>query len=283
VSPDGDLLVLPASKDKVEFRDAATGRRVGQALDHAGSSGVLVFSPASKVFVTAPAEGEVRLWDVATGRPLGEPLRHPQPVLRVGFSPDGRLLVTVSGPAGRATREVRLWRVPSGEPVGGPLRSESPVLALAWAPGGKRLLAECADHARVWDSASGRPLGRVERFRGPGAFSPDGRIVLSRADERTVRLWDAVSGLPLGEPLSHPAALLDVAFTPDGRAVLTLGGDGHLRTWRLPTPETDAPERLTLRLEGQTGLTMDEAGVVAELPPHHWHEQLRRLAEPAGP
>jgi WD40 repeat protein len=283
VSPDGDLLVLPAGKDKVAFRNTATGARVGPPLDHAGSSGVLVFSPGSRLFVTALGEREVRVWDVGTCRPIGEPLRHPEQVLRVDFSPNGRLLATVSGPADRSPREVRLWRVPSGELIGGPLRSESPILALAWAPGGKRLLAECGDHARVWESASGRPLGRIERFRGPGAFSPDGRIVLSRADERTLRLWDAVSGLPLGEPLRHPAALLDVAFSADGKAVVTLGGDGHLRTWRLPSPEADAPGRVTLRLEAQTGLTMDEGGVIAELSPEQWHERLRRLQEPAGP
>ena len=38
-------------------------------------------------------------------------------------------------------------------------------------------------------------------------FSPDGQRVVTASVDNTARLWDAASGKPIGEPMKHEGAV----------------------------------------------------------------------------
>ena len=74
--------------------------------------------------------------------------------------------------------------------------------------------------ARLWDTATGKELRRFTAFSRLkddftcGAFSPDGKQVLTGGGDKTAHLWDAASGKELRELNGHTEGLSSVAFSP---------------------------------------------------------------------
>jgi WD40 repeat protein len=48
-------------------------------------------------------------------------------------------------------------------------------------------------------------------------FSPDGRRAVTASDDDTARLWDTATGKPIGEPMKHDKAVASAQFSPDVR------------------------------------------------------------------
>lgn len=115
-----------------------------------------------------------------------------------------------------------------------------PVNALEISPDGGQVATACQDqYARLWDTATGRPIGAPMRHEGSVlsvAFSPDGRRLLSGALDGTARLWSVADAEAASEPLLAGADVRLARFSPDGRHAVVLAAEGQLSFWRLDGP-----------------------------------------------
>ena len=75
-------------------------------------------------------------------------------------------------------------------------------------------------------------------------FRSDGRVVLTGSADGTAQLWETFTGRPLGRPMRHGDQVLCLAFSPDGRLVLTAGSDGKARLWNASSGEKIEPAAL---------------------------------------
>jgi WD40 repeat protein/tetratricopeptide (TPR) repeat protein len=277
-SPDGRMILtgsLSAAHKTARLWDAATGRPLGEPLQHAGSVYAVAFSPDGRTFFTGGDHG-VQAWDAATLRRLGRPLEHQGTVFELALSPDGKTLVSgcedgtvrlwdaavgqavglpldygievfcaAPTPDGRGLLsggrdgKVRRWDLASGRLLGQPVEHGSWVMAVASSPDGRAILTGGRDGtARLWDARTGRPLGPPLKHSDDVwsvAFSPDGRTLLTGSLDKTARLWDAATGRPLGPPLAHEGLVISVAFSPDGRTVLIGSATGQVQLWDAAT------------------------------------------------
>jgi WD40 repeat protein len=258
-------------------------------LPHRGRVLAVAFSPDGQRALTGGMDKSAQLWDPATGRPLGPPLSHDDEVLAVAFSPDGKTVLT-----GSKDKTARRWDAATGAAIGDPLPHPDAVWRVAFGGDGKTLLTAAGNpfksfnydererpgEARLWDAATGQPIGQPLRHFAPSTiravtFSPDGKTLLTGGGDGSgaARLWDAATGKPRGEPLPHPDPVRAVAFSPDGRTVLTGSchrgmGTGAARLWDAttgqpigqPLPQPGWFQAVAFSPDGKTFLTGSSAG-----------------------
>ena len=68
-----------------------------------------------------------------------------------------------------------------------------------------------------------------------GAFSPDGKHIVTASVDHTARVWDAATGHLRATFTGHAGPVNDAAFSPDGNRIVTASDDGTARVWDAAT------------------------------------------------
>jgi eukaryotic-like serine/threonine-protein kinase len=252
-SPDGRLLATAGIVREVEhelYGEArvwdADGHPVGPVLAHPRPVWSVAISPDSGLLMTGCEDGGARLFRASSGVMIGPTLGHEGTVRSVAFSPDGKRALTASA-GGDKSAAGRLWLVPSGMFDGPTIyHRDTNSNALAFSSDGSFLVTGYVNGlVRFCDPFTRRALGNdlphpksVEHV----IISPDGRIVVSAAKDRTVRLWDRPQE-QVRHSWKHPADVRCVALSPDATCVLTGTGDGDgaVRFWDAITGKSCGP------------------------------------------
>jgi WD40 repeat protein len=178
-------------------------------------------------------EDGFRIWDADTGKEILHSGHLPKPPInqpdkrttRVAFSADGQRVFTCL--------DQSLTHAHGGSPTFGDL----------------------------WDANTGEHLTTFQGHQATvnfGAFSPDGRLLVTTAEEvnshtsssplgidgrhedtyfrdRTARIWDATTGKLLMVLRGHERAVHSAAFSPDSKWLVTTSEDRTARIWDLST------------------------------------------------
>jgi WD40 repeat protein len=230
---DGTRLAAALGAEGVQIWNVADGAVV-QTLPLDGFAFGVTFSPTDDlVAVTnlgfdADFTGGVSLVNLADGETeLFVP--HGPGGSAADFSADGRSLVSAGFDS-----VVRVTDLTSGALITETVLLDTPA-AVAISPDRTSVvIAEAnAPEAVIWNLEDGAII-RAEGHVAPlnhVAFSPDGRMFATAANDRTVQLREVASGETMATLSGFDGVVWQVAFARDGARLAAAGGDGSVSEW----------------------------------------------------
>ena len=267
-SPDGTQLAV-GSNIGVWLYDAKTGEEISM---FPGACQSLAFSPdgrflasgGDKLGIGGRFRGKrLQLWEVATGRKVAlTGLLYPASELR--FSKDGKTLISLGNSGdeiGRLDIETKKrniekikgrWKKHKKKYGKEPYALTQDLFAIGMRDG----------KIEIWDTTIRQKLSTLKGHSGEHvfalAFSPDGTMLASGSQDKTVRLWNTSKNHGLFILRKHTDWITTLAFSHDGRMLASGSTDKTVRLWNTITGELLAT--LTGHINGIAALTFSPEG-----------------------
>lgn len=268
--PDGKTIASSGGKE-IHVWDAATGKLLHTLAGHSQPVRGLAFGPDPNTLISGGDDRKVIVWDVAKEKPAVTFPEQAQRIEAVAVGGKGKLIATINAagemvvyPLGGDKKD-KLISVPAATD-GGQIG-----LGVAFAGDGGSVLV-CGGDSKAkliagpdpagGASGSGTPvrsyLGHSDKLNALGA-TPDGKLLVTGGNDKTVRVWEIGTGKPLWTFQGHTEKVTAIAVRPDGKQAASGSEDGSVRVWPLSasdehrafTEATDALWTVAVSPDGQ--------------------------------
>lgn len=247
---------------------------------HSAEVVALTYTPDGQKLISRGADA-IRIWDAGTLRELGVLPSDGAEFGGLAVSPDGRTVAATLVGRGVVTwnladrAESTIYR--AGPATARPDGAEAFGWGLTYAPDGATLAGPAEDgkagsSIQLWDVASREPagLGPPGRPATHLAFTPDGRTLVAKGMEGSLRIYDVASRTERRSIDAGLSYLTAIAVNPDGRVVASSGSDRYLRLWEIVTGTQVGRLRGHLKAilgvafhpDGRHAVTGDSAGTI---------------------
>jgi WD40 repeat protein len=245
-SPDGKHLVSGSVDQTARVWEVDSG--VKPVIFNYHRINCVALSPSGKYIVSGSSDHMVRIWDSATGDAVSGPFKgHTDQITSMAFAlgDENRIV------SGSHDLTIRMWDVKTGRTML-VLDNAVPVGCVALSPDGKCVVySEWPCTLKVWDVEAGCLILDLmqtdHQYMASIAFSPDGKLLVSRNAHNRILVWNATTWTPFTTVFETGFARNDissvrytsiVAFSPDGKRIISGASGDTVRIWEVKSGNT---------------------------------------------
>jgi WD40 repeat protein len=228
---------LSASDDSsLILWNLASGEVLRRFNGHSGGVKSVTISPfiqtgegAPMLALSGSEDTSIILWDLGTGEVVHHFEGHTSQIIDLAFTPDGNAFLSTAN-----DQSLRLWSIESGEQIDQEIFSGGANF-LAISPDGRTVVHGHNFEVQIRDiqqwQRRGRLLGHSDLSSVKSiAISPDGSLILSGADDGSLRLWNLEAQAEI-ERFQISEMLFSMAVSPDGERLLMGDVNGEAILW----------------------------------------------------